>query len=383
MFNHIYIHFPFCLKKCHYCDFNSIPTASDQIPFQEYISAVEDELKKKIEMYASAVGEVGKTIKTLYFGGGTPSLMPADQVEKLMKVLDREIGFADKPEVTIECNPGTVDKKKLADFQKAGVNRFSLGVQSFHDETLKKMGRIHTSVQAKETLRSMTDLQGARVSADLIYGMPGQTLAEWEEDLSCLLDFGINHISCYALTIEEKTALAKMIHEGRLSKPDPDVLAEMQRLTYQVMEQAGMPAYEISNFAKLGYESQHNLAYWNYRSFLGLGVGAVGQLKNEQAVLRISNDFDVKSYISGDYDFHVENIDKQTAQKEFIMMGMRLRKGIDYSDFQRRFDVDIVSVYERSVSEAIEKGWRELDSNGIRPTTKGFLFNNQLTSLFF
>ncbi len=396
---HIYIHFPFCVSKCGYCDFFSQPMSSTAVPRTAYTRAVINEMRACETLWPRQGDGHGESVRTVSFGGGTPSLFDPANVCAILSALREQWGFAPRPEVTLECNPGTMTHEKMLGYSDAGVNRFSVGVQSFQDSLLQRMGRIHSAREARETLSWLVRMGDVRVSLDLIYGYPGQTLAEWEADLNVAIDSGAGHLSCYALTIETQTPLAAQIKEQQTLATETDLLADMQELTYAKVRRAGFGVYEISNFSREGFECRHNIdAYWKYGSYLGLGAGAVSQwqgvkcdapygddhvLKSGPAVCRWMNQCHIKNYLQGDSVRDVESIDVATAMKEFIMMGLRTRWGINETVFEERFGQPFLALFGPGVEQAVGLQWACFKDHTLIPTEKGMLMNNALTRLFF
>ncbi len=389
---HLYIHFPYCLYKCHYCDFNSHAYEKDDIPQKRYEeSLIRDFEYKMIELQKAGYATSGD-FKTIFFGGGTPSLMSPESVHRLLDFLRTHKGIDPDAEITLECNPGTVDEKKLRDFVGAGITRFSLGVQSFHDAYLKAFGRIHTAQEAIQAIQAIKKSGVESFSFDLIFGFPGQTLEEWRSDLWQALTFAPEHLSCYALTAEAGTLYTSHLKKGLISPPLIDVVEDMQHETWSHLEQNGLMAYEISNFSRSQKECQHNLAYWTYQSYLSIGAGGVGQYMKQtpqgeiEHVLRHMSPKLPDVYMNGvsrDFLSQGEVIAPQEALVEALMMGLRLRKGVSIADLQTRFK-SVVSqgLFWEQVATAQKNGWVTVTEDAIAPTPAGIRYNNQLVQLF-
>lgn len=376
--NHIYIHYPYCLYKCHYCDFNSYAYEEGQIPQADFTKTLSNELEFRVEHddeKSRLAIPKGKVIHSVFFGGGTPSLMNPADVAVVLKRLSDFYTFADNIEITLETNPGTINLQKFKEFKEAGINRFSIGVQSFQEKNLKRFGRIHTGDQALQAIKQALDVNDARVSCDLIFGFPEQTLMEWQQDLNQVLDLDLNHFSCYSLMAEEGTIYTKALKDRVYQESPTDLIADMMEWTYDVCEQKGRSAYEVSNFAKPGFESAHNLGYWRYQSYMGLGPGAFSSFiqKGKEAVIRQMNQKNPQTYLRALFlknDFYEQElIDSVTFQKERLMMGLRLKEGLELPEDLAR--------------QAVDEGLLESFEGRFRPTRLGFLQNNRLVEMFF
>ncbi|MBF0104255.1 MAG: radical SAM family heme chaperone HemW [Deltaproteobacteria bacterium] len=392
MRNHIYIHFPFCLSKCHYCDFNSYPTDRDAIPFEAYTQALLNELAYRCRLFEEGgLHGFGKQtpIDSIYIGGGTPSLMRPRDVDKLLAAIRKIFTCDTMTEVTIEANPETLNAHTIDGFVRSGINRFSIGIQSLNNKTLKQFRRIHSAEQALAVLELLNRYDGVKTSADLIFGFPGQGVDEWVGELKRVMGLGINHLSCYALSCDRGSSYYEKVKRGELPPPDPDLVGHMLEATYDVAETAGIGAYEISNFAREGFECRHNLGYWRYEPYMGLGAGACGQYYCKEGssdflvreVNRYSPDDYMRAVLKGQADadgiFTPEKISRDQAVFEYLMMGLRLREGIAVSDFRSRFG-DLLEGYQGEIDHCVHDGLLETDNLAIRPTRKGFIFNNRL-----
>ena len=319
----LYVHWPFCVSKCPYCDFNShVRETVDQDVWREALLA---DLAYEVKVAPSA------PLTSIFFGGGTPSLMPPATVAALIEAAERHWGFAPDIEITLEANPSSVEAARFADLASAGINRVSLGLQSLDDEALRFLGRAHgvsEGLTALETAQSAF----ARVSFDLIYALPGQSEQAWEGELARALSFGTGHLSLYQLTIEPGTRFAALAARGKLAQADPDHAAALYELTQSMTEAAGLPAYEISNHARPGQESRHNLAYWRYQPYLGVGPGAHGR-RAGSATQRHKKPENWLSALARNGNGIVEENTIPPADRgiEALLMGLRLREGVDLS----------------------------------------------------
>ena len=328
----LYIHWPFCLSKCPYCDFNS------------HVREGVDEAAWKGALLADLAHEAalteGRELGSIFFGGGTPSLMPPAAVAALIGAAGRHWRFAPDIEITLEANPSSVEAARFADLAAAGVNRVSLGLQSLDDEALRFLGRRH---DANEGLAALGTAQAnfARVSFDLIYALPGQTEAQWKAQLARALGFGTGHLSLYQLTIEPGTRFETMVRQKQFTELDPDQAADLFLLTRELTAAGGLPAYEISNHARAGEESRHNLTYWRYGDYIGVGPGAHGR-RNGTATVRHRKPENYLAAVSRESHGIAEARSLGTREQaaEALLMGLRLREGIDPMAIARRFALD-------------------------------------------
>ena len=317
----LYIHWPFCVSKCPYCDFNS--HVREQVDVAAWQAALLADMAHEAELTP------GRKLSSIFFGGGTPSLMPPSLVEALITAAERHWGFTADIEITLEANPSSVEAANFHDLAKAGVNRVSLGLQSLDDQTLQFLGRahdVHEGLAALDTAQQAFD----RVSFDLIYARPGQSLADWQAELERALAFGTGHLSLYQLTIEPGTRFETLVRTGALIPADDDHCADLFELNRNIMTAAGLPAYEISNHARPGQESRHNLTYWRYEDYIGIGPGAHGRRLDSaterhkkpenflSAVERNGNGLKIEQALS-----------PQTRAMEALMMGLRLAEGVN------------------------------------------------------
>jgi oxygen-independent coproporphyrinogen-3 oxidase len=358
----LYIHWPFCLSKCPYCDFNShVRDGVDVGLWQRSLFA---------DMAREAEVAGGETLTSIFFGGGTPSLMPPALVESLLAEAQRHWGFAEDIEITLEGNPTSVEATNYAALAAAGVNRVSLGLQALDDATLHFLGRHHS---AEEGLRAVAVAQEsfARVNFDLIYARPGQTAPQWEAELSRALAIGTTHLSLYQLTIEPGTRFATMVREGQFTPLDEDACADMFAATRAVTEAAGLPAYEISNHAAPGEESRHNLAYWRYDDTCGIGPGAHGRRGGLATVRhrKPENWLDAVAR-AGDGIAEARKLGTSEQASEAMLMGLRLAEGIDLAALSRRFGIAETALCDPGkLAFYIDQGlcWREQGRIGVSP----------------
>ncbi len=358
----LYVHIPFCKSKCNYCDFNSFAGFDGHIA--PYFSALMEEAK------AWSDREDGRKYDTLYFGGGTPSYINhrllAETVEKLHLMFD----FADDTEITVECNPGTIDEQGFKILKCAGVNRLSLGLQSADNNMLKALGRIHTFEEFEKCFYAARKCGFDNISLDLMYGLPDMTMSDWEYSLKRAVEFAPEHISTYALKVEEGTLFSTM----RLNLPDDDLFADMYERSVEVLETCGYKRYEISNFAKPGRKSRHNLKYWHCEDFLGLGAGAYSCLRGK----RFSNYCRLDDYIAsgGIAVCESEEITLAGQMSEFVFLGLRCTEGISLSEFEARFEKKITDVFGAPIRKYCDWGFMVCENDRLRLSDKGFFVSN-------
>jgi len=334
----LYIHWPFCVSKCPYCDFNS--HVRESIDQEAWRDALLKDLAWEAEVFP------GRPLGSIFFGGGTPSLMAPATVAALIAAAERHWGFAPGVEITLEANPSSVEAERFADLAAAGVNRVSLGIQSLDDSALRFLGRAHDSAEglaALETARTCFD----RVSFDLIYALPGQSEGIWAAELARALDFGTSHLSLYQLTIEPGTRFAAMAARGELAARDPDEAADLYELTQEMTSAAGLPAYEISNHARLGEESRHNLAYWRYRPYLGVGPGAHGRRDGVATQRHRKPENWLAALERNGHGLAEETpLLADEAAAEALLMGLRLSEGVELETVRAALDFSAVERLE-------------------------------------
>ncbi|GFM29538.1 radical SAM family heme chaperone HemW [Novosphingobium sp. PY1] len=325
----LYIHWPFCLAKCPYCDFNS--HVRERVDHQHWQDALLADMRHE---HALAGGE---RLESIFFGGGTPSLMPPALVARLLEEAERLWGFAPGIEITLEGNPSSVEAANYAALASAGVNRVSLGLQALDDETLRFLGRLHDAREGLDAL-DVAQRQFERVSFDLIYARPGQSVEQWQAELARALSFGTGHLSLYQLTIEPGTRFATMVRQHTFEPLDEDACADMFALTRELTAGAGLPAYEISNHARLGEESRHNLTYWRYGDYCGIGPGAHGR-RGGMATVRHRKPENWLAAIAqqGHGTSEGRPLGQREQASEAMLMGLRLREGVDLDVMASRF----------------------------------------------
>ncbi|MCA0395650.1 MAG: radical SAM family heme chaperone HemW [Proteobacteria bacterium] len=373
----LYVHLPWCVRKCPYCDFNS-HEARGALPFDAYVDALLADLDHDLPLVW------GRTIHSVFFGGGTPSLFPAGAIDRFLQQASARLRFAPGAEITLETNPGTAEHGRFEDYRAAGVNRISFGIQTFDDAVLQRLGRIHDSAQADAAVKLAQDAGFDNVNLDLMYALPGQTLAMAEHDLERAFALQPAHVSHYQLTLEPNTVFAARPPQGL---PDDDAAWDMQEHCQALLAEAGFAQYEVSAYARPGRQCAHNLNYWRFGDYLGIGAGAHGKLTlgSEQAILRR---WKVKhptawlaaagraDAIGGD-----ERIAPQQRPFEFMLNVLRLVEGFSLSGFEARCGVP-ASAIAAPLAEAEARGWLCRDDDQVRPSALGRRFTNDVIALF-
>lgn len=334
----LYIHWPFCLAKCPYCDFNShVRAGVDHDLWQRALLA---DMRREAELAG------GEALTSIFFGGGTPSLMPPALVEALLGEAERLWGFAEGIEITLEANPSSVEAANFAVLAQAGINRVSLGLQSLDDAALRLLGRLHDAREGVAAL-DVAQRHFARVSFDLIYALPGHTPALWEAELTRALSFGTGHLSLYQLTIEPGTRFATLVRDGALTPLGDDAAADLFAMTRELTEAAGLPAYEVSNHARPGEESRHNLAYWEYRDYCGIGPGAHGRRGGLATVRRRKPENWLATIdTAGDGIAETRRLGAREQAAEAMLMGLRLARGVDTAALATRLGLAEAELYD-------------------------------------
>lgn len=367
----VYIHIPFCLRKCNYCDFVSYPLSECGQLRQCY----PDLLMKELALYAENVDF--SPLRTIYFGGGTPSLMEPAEIARILAALPAAA------EVTLEANPETLDEAKLVAFRQAGINRLSMGVQSFKPRLLQAMGREHTPQQSREMAAAAKRAGFDNINIDLIYGLPEQSLTDWQEDLDAALALDTGHISLYSLAVEEGTPWWQLEREGAIQPADQDLSADMLEYAIATLSSAGYRHYEISNFARPGFESQHNLAYWRRENYLGLGAVAAGCLLNYRYYNQRSL-IDYQRMLSEGQRpiFDEENLTIDQVMSEAIFLGLRLSEGINFAAFAEQYGVSPLKRYRKQIRKMADAGLLEVNEKGMYLSPRGVLLGNEVFMQF-
>ena len=367
----LYIHIPFCKQRCFYCDF---PTFAGKERFrEEYIDALIKEIKEKCSDYL---------IKTIFIGGGTPSYLEENDLEKLLITVSK-LNLSDKLEYSMECNPGTVSESKLKIMKKYGVNRISFGLQSCNDNLLKKIGRIHTLEEFLENYNLARKIGFNNINIDLMYGLPNLTIQDWKNTLEKICELKPEHISAYSLIIEEGTVFYKLYEKDKLELPSEDDERIMDKITKDILKANGYHQYEISNFALDGKECEHNKVYWSLDEYIGVGSASSSYIDG----YRFTNTSDINDYIekiSNNISVVIERYENsiKDEMEEFVFMGLRMVSGIDLLKFEKKFGVDINSIYKEVIEKNIKDGLLVVEQNKMFLTAKGMELSNSVMSDF-
>ena len=332
----LYIHIPFCIRKCRYCDFLSFP--ADEETKEKYVSMLIDEMVDRAQDFE------GRNVITVYIGGGTPSTLSGGCIARIMEMVYKAFDVAKDAEITIEINPGTVDEDKLREYREAGINRLSIGLQSTHDRELELLGRIHTYAEFEKTFEMARGLGFENINVDLISALPFQSVDDYRESLIRITKLRPEHISAYSLQLEEDTYLYE--HQDEYSFPTEEEDREMYYLTEEVLEQAGYHRYEISNYSLEGYESRHNSIYWTRGNYLGIGLGAASLIDE----VRMANTDSMFVYMKGFDVAESHELTKRDRMEEFMFLGLRLTDGVDPEDFYSQFGERLQTVFAKALS---------------------------------
>lgn len=359
----LYVHIPFCLRKCHYCNFNSTELNGGGL-VDEYLSAIEKDIDK--------ISRKSTLFRSVYIGGGTPTVLNERQLRRLLTSIDRCIDGKRLVEYTIEANPGTLDSRKVAALRESMVNRVSLGVQSFNDRHLARLGRIHTGEQVVRTYSLLREAGVENVGMDLIFGIPGQDMDEWQDDLDRVVSLDPGHISTYSLTYEAGTSFYDWVSGGTLRRVEEAVELGMYEAAVSILTEAGFRHYEISNFAKAGKRSIHNMVYWQNQEYIGIGTGACSFV----AGTRTSNEVDITKYIQnvkagrGNTVFS-EHLPRREHAVETIIMGLRMTSGISDDRFLRQTGFTLKEIFNDHIPSLLDAGYINMDNDRLRLTRKG------------
>jgi oxygen-independent coproporphyrinogen III oxidase len=384
----LYLHIPFCEHKCIYCDFYSIAPGEglvrSELPTGRFLEA----LKKEIELRAPAAGK-GTSYETVFFGGGTPSLLSPKELGGIVEHLVKHFSIARDAEITVETNPGTVNRQKLEEFRSLGINRLSIGVQSFHDDDLKFLTRIHSSQEAKQCVHDAFASGFDNVSLDLIFSLPSQTQDRWVSNLDQAMALHPTHISCYSLIVEANTPLVRMVESKQVSLLDTEDDAALYETTISYLNGHGYEQYEVSNFAKPGFKSRHNKSYWEHTDYVGFGPSAHSFIaigNHAGGPERSWNVANLSTYCSqlemGQLPVTgMEHLTDDQLREEEIFLGLR-SEGIDLSRFRTRFGKDFITEHEMKVKELLESSLAVVENGRLRLTAKGYPLCDEICTSF-
>jgi putative oxygen-independent coproporphyrinogen III oxidase len=374
----IYLHIPFCRSRCSYCDF-ATDVFKNEETVERYVSAICKEISEsKIQNPKSKI-----EVETIYFGGGTPSLLSPRQLEKILNSIYKKFSVLPEIELTMEMNPATVTPETLREYKSLGVNRASFGAQTFDDTELKRLARRHTAQDVRETIELLRGANFENVSFDLIAGLPRQTLADWERNLTQALKLKPEHLSLYLLEIHEGTPLAEQIRSKRQPMPDEDLAGEMYELMIEKTAESGYAQYEISNFSLPGFESKHNSKYWLCEPVYAFGVSA----HSFDGTTRRANERDTKAYVSlvesGASTVTEEvTLNKKQLSAEFAFLRLRLAQGLDLKEYERRFGVNLPRAMANDLARLRDFGLIDLSENCLKLTRKGMIYSNEVFTIF-
>lgn len=370
-----YIHIPFCEHICFYCDFNKVFIEGQ--PVDDYIESLIKEIKLTKAKFPS------DNTETIYIGGGTPTSLSASQLDVLLKGVREELPFKDGDEFTVEANPGDLTLEKLRVLQSYGVNRVSMGVQSFNDRLLKKIGRKHSAKDVYDTMKIFEAANFDNISIDLIFALPNQTIEDFEDTLNQALSLDLPHYSMYSLILENKTMFYNWARQGRLHLPGIDVEGDMFELAIDKMTKAGRYQYEVSNFAKPGKESQHNLIYWNNEHYYGLGAGASGYLGN----IRYKNHGPIQHYLKPLAKnelptITIEELSLENQMEEEMFLGLRKTEGVSIKKFEQKFNRPLEAIYGKTIQQLIDENLVKKENDYVSLTNKGLILGNEVFKEF-
>lgn len=373
----VYVHIPFCHQICNYCDFNKVFFKNQ--PVDEYIEALGKEMALAVKSRPEAFAE----IETIFLGGGTPTALSARQITRLLELIRTHIPMEHVVEFSSEANPDELSEEKLTALLAGGVNRLSMGVQSFDQDLLKKIGRTHSNEHVYETIALAKKVGFTNISIDLMYGLPQQTMEQWKETLKLALALNLPHYSAYSLIVEPKTIFYIQYAKGRLVLPTEDLEADMYNVLMEEMEAHGLQQYEISNFAKSGFASVHNKIYWDNDEYAGFGAGAHGYVDG----VRYSNHGPIKKYMEAVESGHLPIIHEHEVTplerlEEQMFLGLRKAEGIEAAIFEKKFNETIWAKYRTVIEELVHNGLLESDDRGIRLTRKGRFVGNEVFQQF-
>ncbi|MFC4404164.1 radical SAM family heme chaperone HemW [Gracilibacillus xinjiangensis] len=374
MITSAYIHIPFCEKICHYCDFTKF--FYEEKMADDYLAALENELN-------TTILNPKQKMKTIFVGGGTPTALNERQLLQLVTMIDKYFDVEKADEYTFEANPGDLSKEKIKLLKDHGVNRISMGVQDFNDVRLEQLGRLHRVKDVYQNINDLTQIGLTNISIDLMYSLPNQSFEDFVKSLEEALQFDLPHYSAYSLQIEPKTIFYQRYKKGKLTKPPEEIEADMYEHLRKEMNQKGVYQYEISNFAKPGYESKHNLTYWNNDYYYGFGAGSHAYLPGKRVInVRPHPAYVEKAMKTGKPVLHVEEIGKKERIEEELFLGLRKSEGVSLANFEQKYNLSIEALYQDDLNLLKQRGWIKIADGFIRLTEAGKPFGNEVFQAF-
>ncbi|SHL46868.1 radical SAM family heme chaperone HemW [Flavobacterium saccharophilum] len=377
----IYIHIPFCKQACHYCDFHFSTSMKKK---DEMVLALAKEIgmrKNEFELLDSARSD--NQIETIYFGGGTPSILSNEEINFLISEVYKNYKVSENPEITLEANPDDLSSERILELSKSPINRLSIGIQSFYEEDLKMMNRAHNSAEAKKCLEEATKYFD-NISLDLIYGIPGLTDEMWKQNIETALSFGVPHISSYALTVEPKTALRKLIDTGKIAEPQDEVASNHFMILVDTLQKNGFIHYELSNFGKENYFSRNNSAYWLGKKYIGIGPSAHSYDGEKRGWNIANNSLYLKSIQDNILPIETEVLSKSDRYNEYIMTGLRTIWGVSLERIEKEFGLEYLNYLQKQSQKFLNDDLLSIENNILKPTAKGkFLTDGIASDLFY
>ena len=376
----IYIHIPFCKQACHYCDFHFSTSMKKK---DEMVLALAKEIAmRKNELLDSARSD-SEIVETIYFGGGTPSVLSNDEINFLISEVYKNYKVSENPEITLEANPDDLSSERILELSKSPINRLSIGIQSFYEEDLKMMNRAHNSVEAKKCLEEATKYFD-NISLDLIYGIPGMTDEMWKQNIETALSFGIPHISSYALTVEPKTALSKLIQTGKIAEPQDEAASNHFMILVDTLQKNGFIHYELSNFGKENYFSKNNSAYWLGKKYIGIGPSAHSYDGEKRGWNIANNSLYLKAIQNNELPIETEVLTISDRYNEYIMTGLRTIWGVSLERIEKEFGLEYLNYLKKQAQRFLDDDLLSIENNILKPTPKGkFLTDGIASDLFY
>jgi len=370
----IYIHIPFCKQPCHYCDFHFSTSMKKK---DDIVLALAKEIVMRKNEFSTEI------VETIYFGGGTPSVLSNDEINFLISEVYKNYKVVENPEITLEANPDDLSTERIFELSKSPINRLSIGIQSFYEEDLKMMNRAHNSAEAINCLKEATKYFD-NISLDLIYGIPGLTDEMWKKNIETALSFGIPHISSYALTVEPKTALRKLIDTGKIAEPQDEVASNHFMILVETLQKNGFIHYELSNFGKEGYFSKNNSAYWLGKKYIGIGPSAHSYDGEKRGWNIANNSLYLKSIQNDELPLETETLTISDRYNEYIMTGLRTIWGVSLERIESEFGLDYLNYLKKQSQKFLDDDLLSIENNILKPTAKGkFLTDGIASDLFY